>query len=295
MHAPFSSIRPDWTIAISPNIQLHTWNIDIDTPDLHLPPRDALCSIRLVVSGDVRCVLDRQREIKIQSPSLCFVNPARERLEVQLLGGSNRLRIVGIDLLGDEQVGALPISIENVRKGFRCPHFNTCPALFHCAAKEPLVSLAMQMLVCPMQGTQREFYLSGLALQMLALVMDSVTADVPACDVKCNISPQDIARIDCVRCMLKERCDHPPSLGELARSVGISSRRLTILFRQGTGCGIPDFLQEHRLQQALYLLIHTKLQVAEIAHRIGYTPAHLTTLFKKRFGQSPSTLRGARH
>lgn len=294
MDMSFPSLRPDWTIAISPNIQLHTWNIDIDTPGLHLPPRNALYSIRLIVSGDVRCVLDQQQEIRIQSPSLCFVNPAKERLEVQLSGGNNRLRIVGIDFLADDELKVLPISIENVRQGFQRPHFNSCPTLLHCAAKEPLVSLAMQMFVCPMQGVQREFYLSGLALQMLALAMNSVTCEIPVCEVKCNISPKDTARIDCVRCMLKERCAQPPTLSELASAVGVSSRRLTMLFRQETGGGIPDFLREHRLQQAFYLLIHTKLQVAEIAYRIGYTPAHLSTLFRKRFGQAPNEIRGPR-
>lgn len=294
MNAPFPSLRPDWTIAIRPNIQLHTWNIDVDTADIHLPPRDGICSIRLVVSGVIRCVLDRKQEVKIQSPSLCFVNSAEQGVEVQFLGSINRLRIVGIDFLGGNELHSFPTSMQKLREASRCPYLNSCPALLHCAAKEPLVSLAMQMLVCPMQGAQREIYLSGLALQMLGLIMDFVTADVPDCATKCIISPQDAARLDCVRCMLKDRCDQPPTLSELAKSVGISARRLTTLFREGTGGGIPDFLQEHRLQQALYLLNHTKLQVAEIAHRIGYTPAHLTTLFKKRFGQSPSTIRGAR-
>lgn len=291
---PIPSLRPDWTIAISPNIQLHTWNIEIDTPSFRLPPRNALYSIRLVISGDIRCVLDQQEEVRIQSPSLCFINPTRQLLEVQLFGGSNRLRIVGIDILGGDELKLLPISIENVQKGFQCPNFNSCPALFHCAAKEPLVSHAMQMFSCPMQGVQREFYLSGLALQMLALAMNSVTAELPVCEIKCNLSPRDTARIDRVRCMLKERCDQPPTLSELASAVGISSRRLTTLFRQETGSGIPDFLREHRLQQAFYLLIHTKLQVAEIAYRIGYTPAHLTTSLKKRFGQTPNKIRGGR-
>ena len=85
--------------------------------------------------------------------------------------------------------------------------------------------------------------------------------------------------------------ESPPSLSELGREVGLSTSKLTIGFRRAFGTTVFGILQEHRLQQAHRFLTSGKMTVSEAAYRVGYTPAHFATIFRQRFGVSPSKLR----
>lgn len=291
MHPSTPSLPPDWTIEVGQNIHIHAWNVDNEQHNIRCSSHDLLCSICLIVSGEAVFLLGKDEEIQIKSPGICFIDCEQEELEIKSSEGGGRLRFVGIDILAGGGVEINPVNTEIFKKYCRRQNINVPSWLNQSVEKEPLISQAMQMFLCPLQGVQRELYLSGLALQMIASMMNYGVTDDKFLGLKCTVSPQDAESIDLVRCMLKDRCAEPPALSELARAAGLSSRRLTTLFQQVTGSSIPEFLREYRLQRAFCLLIHTKLQVAQIAYKIGYTPAHLATSFKKRFGQTPNTIR----
>ena len=48
---------------------------------------------------------------------------------------------------------------------------------------------------------------------------------------------------------------------------------------------------EQRLQQAYAMIASGEASVAVAAFKVGYTPAHFSGLFRKRFGIAPSALR----
>ena len=75
----------------------------------------------------------------------------------------------------------------------------------------------------------------------------------------------------------------------MAEDVGISRAQLHRKMKEMTGIATGKFLRNLRMEQAARLLREGKINVAQIADRVGYADqAHFSTAFKSHFGQSPS-------
>jgi AraC family transcriptional activator of pyochelin receptor len=70
----------------------------------------------------------------------------------------------------------------------------------------------------------------------------------------------------------------------------MSTSRLTAGFRRMFGMSVTGFVQDQRLAQALSELREGHSSIAQIAFKVGYSPAYFSTLFRRRFGYQPSTL-----
>lgn len=81
-------------------------------------------------------------------------------------------------------------------------------------------------------------------------------------------------------------------LSELAQVVGLSTARLTVLFRDGTGESPHRWLMNRRFARACELLGKPALSVTEIAHRCGFASSqHLATVMRRRLATTPTTYR----
>jgi transcriptional regulator GlxA family with amidase domain len=88
--------------------------------------------------------------------------------------------------------------------------------------------------------------------------------------------------------ILIEALDHPPSLDELAREVGASTRNLSRRFRRSVGRSIGEYLAELRLERARALLLEEGSKVDDVARACGFNGARqLRNLYRQRFGRSP--------
>ncbi len=95
--------------------------------------------------------------------------------------------------------------------------------------------------------------------------------------------------------IMEDRLEEPPAISEIAREVGMSARRLEMLFRQHLETGPGTFFLRLRLNEARRLALDTGLTVQEIAVRTGFSgPSTLARAFKNGFGQSISDLRAER-
>lgn len=75
----------------------------------------------------------------------------------------------------------------------------------------------------------------------------------------------------------------------MASDVGISRAQLHRKMKEITGVSTGKFLRNLRMEQAARLLREGKINVSQIADRVGYADqAHFSTAFKTHFGQSPS-------
>jgi DNA-binding response OmpR family regulator len=72
---------------------------------------------------------------------------------------------------------------------------------------------------------------------------------------------------------------------EMAMSRSYFHRKLKAL----TGFAASEFLREHRLQQAVNLIVENQLTISEIAYEVGFSsPNYFGRCFRKKFGMSPS-------
>jgi len=109
--------------------------------------------------------------------------------------------------------------------------------------------------------------------------------------------PQDgpcSGRLDDVAARLAESGNDLPDLIELARIAGMSISVLRRRFKARFGETLTDYARRHRLEHALVLLETNALPIAEIAWRAGYSDtANFSTAFRRHFGFTPGSVRGA--
>ncbi|MGN0571993.1 MAG: helix-turn-helix domain-containing protein [Candidatus Fimenecus sp.] len=82
------------------------------------------------------------------------------------------------------------------------------------------------------------------------------------------------------------------SLKHLAKLLSVNASYLSTLFKKETGKTITEFVTQKRMEQAVFLLRTTKLQVQTVAQHCGiYDVNYFTKLFKKFSGKTPKEFR----
>lgn len=153
-----------------------------------------------------------------------------------------------------------------------------------------VLALAHQVAVCPYTGPLRTLYLQGKALELLTLMLTCVDQTRATPDYASRPSSAHTERLMAARGVLLAEFAAPPSLDDLARRVGMSTSSLTAGFRQAFGCSIMKFVQQQRMNHAFQALTDGRINVSQAAYGVGYSRAHFSSLFRRRFGISPKSL-----
>ena len=86
--------------------------------------------------------------------------------------------------------------------------------------------------------------------------------------------------------------DAPEPMAALAEKVGLSPRRLEMLFRANLAMTPAAYALDLRLSAARRMITDTRHPLAEVALRTGFSsPSTLSRAFRHRYGIAPSTLR----
>lgn len=84
----------------------------------------------------------------------------------------------------------------------------------------------------------------------------------------------------------------PFSLNRLARRVGMSPKKLNVLFKESQMFTPYEFMREHRAHEGIILLLQNKLRIYEIAWACGYeTTEPFSKMYKNYTGMAPSKWR----
>lgn len=83
------------------------------------------------------------------------------------------------------------------------------------------------------------------------------------------------------------------SLADIANEVGVHYVHLSRQFHKYNRCTVGELIRKRRIQYASHLLAHSDTPLAEIALICGFSDqSHLSFLFKRYMGLSPSKFRG---
>ena len=105
-------------------------------------------------------------------------------------------------------------------------------------------------------------------------------------------SSDDKEKILAARDFVNTRIDSPPSLSEIARTVGLNEYKLKRGFKETFRTTVFGYLTARRLDLARRYLLDSQKTAAEIAYELGYTtPQHFNNAFKKHFGHTPDSIR----
>jgi AraC family transcriptional regulator, transcriptional activator of pobA len=79
---------------------------------------------------------------------------------------------------------------------------------------------------------------------------------------------------------------------DYAQMLNISANHLSQTIKETTGNTPKSYITKRRLEEAKYLLLYTKNDIAEISFHLHFSePTHFSKFFKKEIGQSPQEFR----
>lgn len=164
----------------------------------------------------------------------------------------------------------------------RCTH--SAPATL------AMQTTVQQILQCPYTGLTQQIYLESKVWELMALHIEQMLNENLSDRPQDTLKPDDIERIHYARKILQQQLSDPPLLNSLARQVGLNEFTLKRGFRKVFGTTVFGCLHHYRMEHARELLEDGRLNVSEVAQKVGFTNrGHFAAAFRKRFGANPKT------
>lgn len=149
-------------------------------------------------------------------------------------------------------------------------------------------SVAHQIINGTPHGVPEKTYLEGKALELISLQIASLGPNNESRQKRRKLEPVEQDKIIAVGESLVEKMESPPSLKNLANSIGLSVNKLEQGFNEIFGMPVFTYLRECKMQKAKLLFLETPMNVSEVAWEVGYVNvSHFGDAFKKRFGILP--------
>ncbi|HLZ86716.1 MAG TPA: AraC family transcriptional regulator [Puia sp.] len=148
-----------------------------------------------------------------------------------------------------------------------------------------------QIINNPYKGDLQQIFLLSKSIELLVLCAESCQLAIEKKEEFVK-SPADKEKILAVRDLINEKLDCPPNLSTISRTVGLNEYKLKRGFKEVFNTTVFGYLTEQRLLLARQYLLDTQHTAADIAYQLGYsTPQHFNNAFKKRFGNTPDSIR----
>lgn len=252
-----------------------------------------LVSFGFVISGDSTFTVShgqsQNRIIHSKSglSTLCFLQKSHGFVNFSSMKHESSLVIQMGPLLLDTFMegwpGLFPHDFRDIVNGSKKKHY-----IKHEKMTSSMHIAAMQIISCPYQGVMRRMYLESKVLELISLKLLQMTSLEKGFDNLPVTQAGDIERIRKAEEILIRKMDNPPSLLELAKSVGLTHTRLSRGFRELYGTTVFDYLRRQRLEKGRLLLEQDNMNIAEVAYTIGFSsPSHFARDFLRYFGTQP--------
>ena len=126
----------------------------------------------------------------------------------------------------------------------------------------------------------------------LLIFLECLVRSVESMDrLKQQTRPIHPAIMESIR-LLESQVEHPWSLKILAGKIHLNPSYLVRLFKSEVGLSPIAYLNHCRLERSAGLLLHTSLQISEVAVQVGwFDPNLFARRFRRVYGMSPSEYR----
>ncbi|MBN4000976.1 AraC family transcriptional regulator [Nostoc sp. LPT] len=222
---------------------------------------------------------------------LCYIKEVRS---IEYFPAEQTLKSVGISI-DLERLRSFGMTWDNAPSPLRSLIEGKSAKSFHQTLNQstPAMQQALQQILnCPYQGAFKRMYLESKVLELLVLQFDQLLKKQKASSSTLTFRSTDIERLHLAKAILQRELEHPPTLLDLARLVGLNDFKLKQGFRHLFGTTVFGYLQTCRMAQAQQLLSNRQLSIAEVAQRVGYaSPSQFCHAFKRHVGMTPSIYR----
>lgn len=91
---------------------------------------------------------------------------------------------------------------------------------------------------------------------------------------------------------IKNNCHSPLTLAEIASKYGFTKEYFSTIFKETTGFGFNEYLNQMRIAKSINLLTSTTLSIMEISNQCGFNDSnYFSAVFKKITGMPPQKFR----
>lgn len=158
----------------------------------------------------------------------------------------------------------------------------------HVSAITPCMQMVLeQIFSSAYTGSLRRFYLEAKCMELVTMRLDRLCHES---EVRSHppLRNTDVERLHEARDLLIARSADPPSLHDIAATVGVNCNKLKYGFREVFGTTVFGYLRSLRLEEARHLLEDGDRSVTEVAFEVGYSSlSHFARIFKQTYGTSP--------
>lgn len=153
----------------------------------------------------------------------------------------------------------------------------------------PAMQIILQQICqCPYQGFTKRLFLESKVWELMALILEQELEYQQKKPLGAKLKPDEVDRLHQARTILLQNLDHPPSLMQLARQIGLNECTLKQGFRQVFGTTVFGYLRQCRMERARLLLMQGHISVQEAAQAVGYiSRSRFANAFRKTFGVNP--------
>lgn len=269
-------------------------NFTYKDPRVELVPGDGLVQFNFKVSGDMALAVSRTEPVRWNRPSLLvWAQPkgldisewTAPRAREQFIIVSMRPEFLAQTFLPS---GA---DVPEPLKRFASASEKVDYCQYPLSAQT--FEAATRLLNSPHRGPLRLVYTEALTLELIcnAVATLSSLTGAPAEEY----SDRELRCLHAARATLMRQFAPAPTIGNLARSVGMSKSTLTKGFKAVFGETIFDFSLRCRMRHALTLMRDQGRSVEQAGEAIGYAhPTSFTTAFRRHFGMRPIDVRRAK-
>ncbi|MGH9594202.1 MAG: helix-turn-helix transcriptional regulator, partial [Bryobacteraceae bacterium] len=143
----------------------------------------------------------------------------------------------------------------------------------------------------PVQAAARKLWYQTKALELAAeLFFPGPCGEELFCQRQQRLATE---RVEKVIALLRKDLSNAPCLEDIGRVVGCSPFHLSRTFSAATGCTIPQYIRQLRMERAAELLRSAKFNVTEAAMEVGYSSlSHFSQAFHETFGCCPGLYPG---
>lgn len=100
---------------------------------------------------------------------------------------------------------------------------------------------------------------------------------------------QELQLTDKIKAYMEEHLGHNLTLEQLCDAFSIGRTQLSILFKKRVGCGVMEYMNQLKINQAKLYIREEVYNLTEISELLGYSSVHyFSRHFKKAMGMTPS-------
>ncbi len=152
-------------------------------------------------------------------------------------------------------------------------------------------AIIQQIMHCPRHEPFKRIYMESKALELLWLSLESCLQEPIDRHKSSILRGGDLEKIRAAKRILEERLEHPPTLLELSRLIGLNDYKLKAGFKEVFDTTVFGALRELRLERAKQYLEAGRMNVSEVALSVGYSnPGYFSEAFCKKYGVKPKLL-----